>query len=188
MLTIGGVTTRRRWFNDPNKARNNRMLAVQHFDKELKQIKHAVLEQSSDAPRFERGVAALLFLQGFSPAIQLETDAPDIILMTPAGRLVIVECTTRISDFSAKVGKLVDRRGSLEKSLRASHHNGEVTAMLVCALPKDQIATWQAEPVVHQIILVTQEDLRQAIIEVRNPRNPDDLLDAAVSRMSQSGI
>ncbi|MFN0315846.1 MAG: hypothetical protein ACKVQA_12510, partial [Burkholderiales bacterium] len=139
MLLIEDSTVRRQWFIDPAKARNNRLLAVQHFDKDLRMIKQAVLD-SSDSAKFEHGVAALLFVLGFTPSVQLETDAPDLIVTTPGGKLAIVECTTRISDFAAKVGRLVDRRGALSKQLSASGHPAEVAAVLICRLPRDQIA------------------------------------------------
>lgn len=114
MLMVGDSTVRRNWFLDLAKAPHDRLIAVQHFDRELRMTKKAVLEPS-DPERFEKGIASLLFLLGFTPVLLLETDSPDIVVATPGGRLVIVECTTRIADFSSKLGKLVDRRGSLSK-------------------------------------------------------------------------
>jgi hypothetical protein len=43
MLTIGETTVRRQWFLDPIKANNNRLVAAQLFDNNLKQIKNALL-------------------------------------------------------------------------------------------------------------------------------------------------
>lgn len=115
MLMIQSSTVRRQWLSDPTKARNHRLIAVQSFDKDLKMTRQAVLE-SPDSGRFENGIAALLFLLGFSPSVQIETDSPDLVVATPSGRLALVECTMRIADFSAKLGKLVDRRGALTRS------------------------------------------------------------------------
>lgn len=183
MLMIGRSTVRRQWFLDPQKARNNRLLAVQHFDQDLKMIRSAVLE-TSDSARFEQGVAALLFLLGFSPCLQLETASPDLIVTTPGGRLVIVECTTRIADFSAKLGKLVDRRGSLTKSLSASRHPSEVVAVLVCRLPRDQIAAQVEELRSRSIILISGEELVSGFNLVRHSNDPDEILDEAFSSLS----
>lgn len=183
MLMIGRSTVRRQWFLDPQKARNNRLLAVQHFDQDLKMIRSAVLE-TSDSARFEQGVAALLFLLGFSPCLQLETASPDLIVTTPGGRLVIVECTTRIADFSAKLGKLVDRRGSLTKSLSASRHPSEVVAVLVCRLPRDQIAAQVEELRSRSIILIAGEELVSGFNLVRHSNDPDEILDEAFSSLS----
>ncbi len=183
MLMIGGSTVRRQWFLDPAKARNNRLLAIQHFDKDLRMVRQAVLE-SPDSSKFEQGVAALLFLLGFSPSLQLENDSPDLIVTTPGGRLAIVECTTRIADFPSKLGKLVDRRGALSKSLVASGHPALVSAVLVCRLPRDQIATHADELRAHNTILVTGEDLAAGFDRVRFPSDPDHMLDEAHARIS----
>lgn len=184
MLLIEGSTVRRHWFIDPAKARNNRLLAVQHFDKDLKMIKQAVLE-STDSVKFEHGVAALLFLLGFTSSVQLETDAPDLIVTTPGGKLAIVECTTRISDFATKVGKLVDRRGALSKQLSASGHPGQVAAVLICRLPRDRIAAQADELRTHNIILLAGDDLIRGFDNVRIHSDPDNMLETALAHLAQ---
>lgn len=184
MLMIGSSTVRRQWFLDPTKARNSRLIAIQTFDRELRMVKQAVLE-SLDSDRFEKGVSALLFLLGFTPVLQVETDSPDIVVATPSGRLIIVECTTRIADFSTKLGKLVDRRGALSKALQASNHHSRVDAVLVCALPKDQIVARTDELKTHKVILVTKDNLAVAFDRLRFPSNPDEMLDMAVAQLAQ---
>lgn len=176
ILMIGNSTVRRQWFSDSGKARNNRLLAVQNFDTNLKMTKHAVLE-SADAPRFENGIAALLFLLGFSPCVQLETDSPDLIVQAPDGRLILVECTIKTSDFSSKIGKLVDRRGSLVKQLGISGHYNAITSILVCRLPRDQIAAHQEELTSHKTILITQENLIDYFDQIRHHIDPEKILD-----------
>jgi hypothetical protein len=186
MLMAGDATVRRNWFLDPTKARNYRLLAIQHFDKDLRMVRQAVLE-STESARFETGVAALLFLLGFSPAVQLETDSPDLVVTTPGGTLGIVECTMRIADFASKLGKLVDRRGSLTKSLQASGHTPHITAALVCRMPRDQIAAHEGELRSHNVILITGEDLTGVLERVRFPNDPDSLVAAAIARMETIG-
>ncbi|WP_382323876.1 hypothetical protein ACFJGX_21640 [Hydrogenophaga sp. UC242_50] len=183
MLMIEEATVRRQWFVDPARARNNRLLATQHFDRELRMLRQALFE-STDPTRFENGVASLLFLFGFSPAVQLETDAPDVIVTTPLGRLVIVECTTRVSDFGTKLGKLVDRRGALSKHLAATGHSAEVSAVLVCRLPRDQIAAHEADLRSRQVLLVSGDELRRGIDSARTPSDPDEMLQKAFSRLT----
>jgi hypothetical protein len=178
MLMVGNTTVRRQWFLDPNKSRNNRLLAVQHFDQDLKMIRHAVLE-TTNSPSFENGISALLFLLGFSPCVQIETDSPDIIVQTPSGRIILVECTLKISDFSTKLGKLVDRRGALTKSFEKIGHMTSISAALVCRLPRDQIAAKADDLASHNAILITQEILNEAFSQVRNHNDPDEMLDKA---------
>ena len=183
MLLIGDSTVRRQWYVDPTKARNNRLLAVQHFDADLKMVKEAVLE-TSDSKRFEQGIAVLLFVLGFSPSVQIETDAPDLIVTTPIGKLVIVECTLRIADFAAKMGKLVDRRGALTKYLTKSSHPADVAAVLICRLPRDQIAVHEAELRSAKIILLAREDLEEDLNRVRFLTDPDRMLDDALAALA----
>lgn len=182
MLMIGSSTVRRQWFLDPTKARNNRFMAVQHYDTELRKIRSAVLE-SPESAKFELGVAALLFLLGFSPVLQLETDSPDIIVTTPGGQLVLVECTTKISDFSAKLGKLVDRRGSLSKVLAGAGHPPEILATLICRSPRDQIAAHEDELRSHKVLLLTREDLQNSFDLVRHPSDPDKIVTRAKAQL-----
>jgi len=185
MLMIGSSTVRRQWFLDRQKARNNRLLATQLFDKDLRMVRHALLE-ATDATKFEQGVASMLFLLGFSAAVQLETDAPDVIVTTPGGRLAIVECTTRVADFAAKVGELVDRRGALSKHLTAAGDPSPVTSILVCRLPRDQIASHRDQLQAHKIILVAGEDITAAFDQVRFPNDPDKILDEALARLAEA--
>ena len=186
MLMIESSTVRRQWFVDPAKARNNRYLAVQHFDKELRMVRQAVLE-SPDSVKFEHGVAALLFLLGFTASVQLETDAPDLVVTTPGGKLTIVECTLRTSDIATKLGKLVDRRGSISKYLAASGHPAEVNAVLVCRSPRDQLPAQAHEASQNKVILLTNEDLLSAFDRVRLPGDADDILAGAIARFASKG-
>jgi hypothetical protein len=182
MLTVESSTVRRQWFFDAAKARSNRLLAVQLFDRDLKMIKNALLD-SPDSGKFEVGIAQLLFLLGFTPAVQLETDSPDLIVATPGGRLALVECTIKIADFSSKLGKLVDRRGALLKTLQAGGHLAHVTSVLVCRAPRDQIAINAEELRNHKIILVSGNELSGAFDRIRIPLDPDQWLDEVETQL-----
>lgn len=185
MLMVGAATVRRQWLIDPTKARNNRFLAVQHFDADLRKIREAVLE-SPESRKFEHGVASLLFVLGFSPVVQIETDSPDLIVSTPGGRLIIVECTLRIADVAEKVGKLVDRRGSLEKALAKSGHSSPVLAALVCRLPRDQIAAQDENIKAQKVLLLSNDDLISSLNRVRHPVDPDQLFQTASENLDAS--
>ena len=185
MLTLGATTVRRQWFSDPDKAQNSRYVATHLYDKELKLLRQSLLD-SSDADRFEKAVASLLFLLGFSSAIQVETDAPDVIVGTPLGKVAIVECTTRIADFQRKLGLLVDRKGALKSALVNSHFRPRVDAFLVCGLPKAQIAIDERQLTQHGVTLLCREELTEALNLLRFPQDPDQLLDRAHSRLENA--
>ncbi len=184
MLIAGDRTVMRRWFFDPGKAANARYVATQLFDKDLKQLRKSLID-TTDSVGFEKGVASLLFLLGFSPAIQVEAEAPDIVVTTPGGKLAIIECTIKTSDFETKVGKLVDRRNALKKVLEASNHNLRVDAFLVCGLPKSRIAAEEGRLAKHQILLLSREDIANAFDQLRIPKNPDEMLDRAFTKLSE---
>lgn len=178
MLMIDSTTVRRQWFGDESKARNHRLIAVSRFDKDLRMIKNAALE-NPDSNRFEVGISALLFLLGFSPSIQVESDSPDLIVATPRGRIALVECAIKVADFATKLGKLVDRRGALVKALQASNHPNNVAAILVCRLPRDQISAQIDSLRSHKVILLTEEDIVGGFERLRFPNDPDKMLEEA---------
>ena len=182
MLLIGADTVRRHWFLDPMKAGTTRMAAVQQFDTDLRMIRQGLFD-TTESVRFEMAVASLLFLLGFAPALQLETDSPDIIVSTPQGRIVLVECTTRVADAMTKLGKLVDRRGALTKALQADNQRADVAAALVCRLPRDQIAAHSDTIRSMGVLLVAAEELTEGLQRARFPSNPDDILTQALQTL-----
>ncbi len=187
MLVIGGRTARRQWFVDPEKAVNHRYVATQLFDKELRQLRTSILEPI-DADRFERGIASLLFLLGFSPAVQVESQAPDLIVATAGGKLALVECTLKIADFQNKLGKLVDRRNALLTALEANGQAIDVSAFLVCALPRAQVAVDEARLNQLRVMLLCKEDLVQAFTQLRSPRDADEMLSTAAAKLAQQKL
>jgi len=188
ILSANGLTIRRHWFVDQEKAINVRYVATQLFDRELKQLKQSVLPDTSDtnkndAARFEKGITSLLFMLGFSTGAQIETDAPDIILSSPSGKLALIECTLRTTDFRTKLEKLVGRRGELISRLEATGHNLGVIAILVCATPRQQLAIDDKQLVQSRVLLLCREDIEKAFYRIRNPIDPEELLREASSKL-----
>jgi hypothetical protein len=181
-LILGNQTIRRQWHVDPSKSQNIRYAAIQYFDQEIRQTKLAALD-SNDSRKLEIAIASLLYLLGFAVVTPVEKDAPDIIATTPNGNIVIVECTMRIADFSQKLGKLVDRRNGLSKSLRSASHHSQVHAALVCNLPRDQVAIKEIELLQHEVLLATREDIEKAFNLTQLPKNPDELIANAIQEM-----
>jgi len=161
MISLAHETVRRHWLLDASKAQNVRLAATKTYDAELSQVRRAIFD-SNDSRRFELAIASLLYMLGFSPAPQIETEAPDLIVSTPAGRLIIVECTLRIADFRSKLGKLVDRRNTLQSVLKSGEHNVGLYAVLICALPRSQIVFSESELRDYKIILLAKENLEEA--------------------------
>lgn len=184
MLIVGNHTVRRHWITDKEKTRNSRLLSILHFDNELSKTKHFVFNDT-DSRHFEKGIASLLFIYGFNPCQPAESDAPDLIMLTPGGRVVIVECTLKIGDFSNKLGKLVDRRGDLKKAFYAQNTSIDPVALLICRQPNDQIATKKEELKGHQVILLTHENLTELMEKIQNPTHPDIFLNDELNKLNR---
>ena len=174
ILMLGTNTVRREFFEDIAKVPNRRLFTLSFFDKELKRLKLALY--GSDSDQFEKAVNSLAYLLGFSGCLMNETNAPDIILSSPNDNLVIIECTTKISDFSSKLGKLVDRKNSLIKELIDLGDPRKVYSYLVCGLPKDQITINERELATHKVTLVTQESINDLLSKLKFPQNVEQLL------------
>jgi hypothetical protein len=183
MVTYAGQLVRRQWVIDPDRATNTRLAAMHSFDKELKQLRQALFE-STDSVKFEQGVAALLFLLGFAPSPVLETQAPDLLVTTPAGALAVVECTTRMADVGSKLGKLVDRRELLAAQLTASGNPRRIHAFLVSSQTRAQVAADIGRTALLNITLITREDILQGLTRTRWPLDPDKLLEDAAQRLA----
>jgi hypothetical protein len=187
ILMLGNETIRRQWFLDPGKARNSRLVATQLFDNELRRLQKVIFD-NNDSREFEKGIASLAFLLGFSSAQQIESDAPDLIVTTPSGRVALVECTLKTADFTSKLGKLVDRRQALSKAFESNRHHAQIYAILICALPRDQIKHDPAELSEHSVALVTKEDLSTAFNQLRHPVVPDKMFDALDNRFAAAKL
>jgi hypothetical protein len=180
VLMVGKNPVRRQWFADKAKARNQRLMAYRLYDKDLSQLRKAILKDE-DSSRFEKAVAGMLFLRGFTPIELLETDGPDLIVATPQGRLAIIECTLRSADITKKIGKLIDRRAKLERALAESKHPPIVIAMLVCRQEENELAAEAKSAEDNRVLLVTGENLRHQLdAEPRIPVDPDALYDQAL--------
>lgn len=191
ILMLKQSLVRRNWFEDPARAVNYRLIAVQSFDKDLKDLKQGLSPEGNESRKFEKAVALLMYILGFTQAQPLGTESPDIIAATPRGRIIVVECTVKISDAHSKIGKLVQRRGAVLEALRVGGHaTREVIAILVCALTKDQIPTVDSkEWYENRILLVTKPDLEELLLRAKGMIDPDELLDDVVNaNTSQSEL
>ena len=175
ILMAGSNTVRRQFFDDLLKVPNRRLSAFSNFDNDLTMLKRA-LNGDFDSNGFETAVNSLAYLLGFSGTVMNENKAPDLILSTPNENIVIIECTTRIADFSSKLGKLVDRKNALITLLESSGDSRKVYSYLVCSLPKNQIKHDEKELAKHKITLLTKESLDDLLNRLKIPQDLEKLL------------
>lgn len=174
ILMHGTNTVRRQFFEDILKVPNRRLFTLSFYDKELKRLKNAL--SSNDSVQFETAINSLAYLLGFSGCVINASDAPDIILSSPDENIVIVECTTKISDFSSKLGKLVSRKNSLIKELKVLGDPRKVYSYLVCGSPKNQITINQKELALHKVTLITTELIDDVLNKLKFPQNLEQML------------
>jgi len=184
MLMVAGHTAQRQWFLDKTKAANLRFVSMSTFDKDLRKLSSALLE-GDQSRGFEQAVANLLFLHGFTPTAPNETEAPDLIVLSPAGRLIIVECTLKTTDIASKLGKLVDRRECLRSLTGSNSPLADPVAVLVCRAPRESIV--QAETArKHNVILATRETLVEALQMAQfNNKHPDEVITNALAALQE---
>lgn len=186
MLSLDSITVRRQWVIDPRKARNARFLAISQFDADLRKVKDALFD-SPESRKFEQAVGVLLHMLGFLAGAPIETEAPDLVVATPTGQSMIVECTLKIADFATKVGKLVERRETLSKALAAANLPASVLAALVCRLPRDAIAAPAKDLRNFNVLLFSAEDLEAFLFKAKFLSDPDALLREAVASLTSTG-
>jgi hypothetical protein len=174
ILMLGKNMVRRQFFDDILKVPNRRLFTLSFFDKELKRLRNAL--SGTDSIQFEKAINSLAYMLGFSGCVINASDAPDIILSSPDENIVIIECTIKISDFSSKLGKLVDRKNSLIKELSDINDPRKVYSYLVCGLPKNQITINEKELALHKVTLITAELIDDLLNRLKFPQNLEKLL------------
>lgn len=178
MLSLNKNTVRRHWFVDPAKSRNVKLASFQAYDTGLPKLRDALLKTpEKDSRGFEKAINSLLYLLGFSSAQSIDAEAPDIVAVSPSGRVLIVECTVKTSDTATKIGKLVDRRGVLEKRLKEAELSVSVVALLVCATPRDQISYDQTQLKKQKVVVFAKENIEEALTRLNRDLDPDALLE-----------
>ncbi|MFM0371285.1 hypothetical protein [Paraburkholderia aspalathi] len=170
------------WIGDPEKMPNLRYALHATFDTELQVLQRYLLNEEHHQKHsrdFETGVAALLFLLGFSVealAGKPLENGPDLVATTPKGELVLVECTIGQINKDGKLGKLVDRAASVRRSLQGAGHNQtRVLPIIVSPRPLEAIAEISAANSMG-VVVFTREDLEAGLQLARNPQDPDDLI------------
>lgn len=174
MLMFGNATVRRQYFIDPEKASNRRYLALKTFDKGMEKLNANLFGDTYK--RFEEAVDTLLFTLGFSSIRPLGTDGPDIIVCSPSGQFVVVECTASISGFSEKLGKLVGRRAAIERAFEQAGQPTSVHALLITAQRAGDVASKHEELSRFNIRLIASEELAGLVNRLPAGVDPEQIL------------
>ena len=183
MLSGAGSTVRRQFFFDREKSLNPRLETYRRFDPNLSHLKEWLDPPPQKSRHLEVGVATLLYLLGASCLTPPPTDAPDLIVETPNKRTAVIECTIKVHDLRDKAGKLVGRRNALVYDADGSGPKSDVLAILVINQPRRQVVLDDDYLLRNQILLLTREDIDNAISKLEIPPDLDQLYLGSLERL-----
>jgi hypothetical protein len=186
LLSLNGLSVSRYFFSDRRRSLNPRLKHYAKYDPDLKALRSSLYTSSKESRFFEPGIGALAYLMGFTPLKPPLTDAPDFLLETKTGRLILVECTTKTSDIRTKAGKLVDRRFLLMNDASSSDLGNErVLAVLVVNLPRSQIMDEANFLAQNDVLLLTREGIDRLLNDLEMPTDTDTVFDQAKQRLQE---
>lgn len=180
-LSYNGISLHQWWIDDPEKRLNQRHAMHEIFDKELNFVRKSLLTPEGRQNRsFEHGMALLLSILGFSVShygkLSNMEDGPDIIAITPSGKVGVIECTTGLLNAKDKLVKLAQRTFLIKENLKKTGH-GHLTVqpIIVTALPKSEVEAGLEQAGENGIAVVCKENIEELLKRVMLPPNPDAL-------------
>ena len=185
--SYSGVALHQWWITDPNKRLNPRHAIHQVFDDDLELLTKQLFKPESDkAHMFEQAVSTLLNLIGFStgtygriPKLQR---GPDVIAISPAGNIGVVECTLGLINENDKLAKLVQRTKLIKDKLsQTGYGHLQVLPVVVTPLPRTENSANLEEAGKLGIAVVCKEDIEALIVQVRLSLNPEKWFEDAKS-------
>lgn len=182
-VSYAGISHHQWWVADPRKRLNPRYAVHQIFDEDLDLLRRMLMKPETDKPYvFENTVSTLLNLLGFSvsnygriPKLQ---KGPDIIAISPAGHVGVVECTVGLLDENDKLAKLVQRAKLIRDRLNgAGYAFLQLQAVIVTPLSREEVAANLETAGKYDIAVVCREDLEEMLDQTNLPPNADRLFE-----------
>lgn len=189
-----GIVHHQAWIADPALSQNPRRAALEEFDAKLTVLRDFLFEeqkQRKDARDFEIGISWLLWIFGFSVAHSGATsrtsDAPDILVTTPAGHMALVECTTGQIKADSKLAKLVGRAQTIRRRLDASgNRHIRLVSVIVTALSRDEVKADLEQARQLGVVVVAKEELVDALERSIMVQNADLIFSQAEDSLRSS--
>lgn len=180
------------WVNDPANIRNNRKAAYEAYDETLQTLRSVLDEMGQgrrDARRFEYLVSTIFWIIGFS-SIPLDplglNDAVDIVVCSPRGEYMLIECTTDILKSGHKLPKLYERCRAFEQHLQATGHSSRrVLPVLVTSKSPEDVKPELSEAEKMGILVLGQPDIKDLLDTLDTLTNPDAAYDSMFDIMLQ---
>jgi len=192
-VSYAGVSHHQWWVTDPQKRLNPRLAIHQVFDEDLELLRRMLLKPETDKPYvFENAVSTLLNLLGFSvsnygriPKLQ---KGPDIIAVSPAGHVGVIECTVGLLDENDKLAKLVQRVKLIRDKLNETGYGFlQLQAVIVTPLSRNEVTANLETAGKHEIAVVCKEDIEEMLKQVSLPPNAERLFEDAKRLVPNAG-
>src|ERR1700730_12953640 len=168
------------WVRDFGSSFNDRMLLHRAIDVD-DQLKASFFERPE---QFEDKVLLLLTLIGFTALKygKIQTAGPDIIAISSARHVFVVECTTGDINSRGKLQRLSDRAKQVRERLgNSSNPPIGVVPVIFTSLPREETAMHWDTAATFRIALVTRENIFNTIDQLDTAISPDQIYSATLS-------
>jgi hypothetical protein len=168
------------WVRDFGNSFNDRMLLHRSLDAN-DQLKSAFFERPE---QFEDKVLLLLTLMGLTSLKygKIQTDAPDILAISTARHVFVVECTTGDINSRGKLQRLSDRAKKIRDKLsNSSNPPVGVVPVVFTSLPRDETAMHWDTAATFQIAIAARENIINLLNVLDAPIQLDQLYAGTLS-------
>lgn len=170
------------WFADPTLIPNPRVQALTANDTALEALKATLTNDSTPrgpvAKQFETAVAAVVWAYGMAPLqtdyAEQTKDGPDLLAVTPSGRVAVIECTIGLLKAQNKLANLARRAVTIRDRMQAAASvPPTVLPVLVTRLRRAEVEAELDAATEAGILVLTRENLEAALNEMLLPTDGD---------------
>ncbi|MGO8100445.1 hypothetical protein AB9F46_08520 [Rhizobium leguminosarum] len=177
---------------DPTNVQNDRRSVYESFDPGLGTLREFLFRpvaKGVQARDFEAAVSWLLWMLGFNVAtlgfFPKTQEAPDLLVKSPSGHYLVVECTMGMLRAENKLATVVRRATQIKEALSASGNaHLRVIPAMVTSLTGQEVKAEMEAAERSGTYVVTREELERAISTTLVATDPDRLFDEAAEAVA----
>ncbi|KAA1175287.1 hypothetical protein FP026_29500 [Rhizobium tropici] len=177
---------------DPNNFQNNRRAAYEVFDRRLSTLNEFLFRpvtKGIQARDFEAAVSFLLWMLGFNPVLlglfPKIQDGPDILVTSPLGDYLVIECTLGLLKANDKLASVVQRSTLVRQALeKCGHSHLRVIPVMVSCLTREELKAEAEDADRNGVFVISREGLEEGIQLSLIAPNPNKIFDLALSSMA----
>lgn len=179
------------WLTDAKPPRNSRRVVFDGIDANLDIIREIINDagkKRNDQRDVEAAVGVLAWMLGFSVVhlggVARLQEAADVILATPSGQILVVECTISLLK-TDKVSKLHARTEAIRRQIGlAGQEDVQVIPVLATTKPLSELEVDRALTDKHGFVVLAREDLLSWIDKSQVPSDSEALFNS-IARLAE---